>query len=334
MRPHEGQRRPRGRWRLTGRILMAILVSWLVAEKMVGILAPTPTVGFWRTLEGERAYAQAYAEVIDTLPVPDDVLDVTTDYGTIRALRWACTNPGPPLVLLAGHSSGAPMWAENLPDWIGTRTVIALDPLGDAGMSSQRVPLTNFEDQAEWISQTLNGLGVEQAHIVGHSFGGANAAILAVRHPALVATLTLLEPVIVVEQLPASALFWATLTQLPVPQDLKDRALAEIGGVSVEEVRERTPMSSLIDAASAHYSTALPLPRTLTDQEWQELDMPVRVDLAGTKSLAGGASAADRLHRLLPNATITLWPQATHSLPMQERETLGPQLMDFWQSHD
>ena len=95
MRPHEGQRRPRGRWRLTGRILMAILVSWLVAEKMVGILAPTPTVGFWRTLEGERAYAQAYAEVIDTLPVPDDVLDVTTDYGTIRALRWAGTNPGP-----------------------------------------------------------------------------------------------------------------------------------------------------------------------------------------------------------------------------------------------
>ena len=100
--------------------------------------------------------------------------------------------------------------------------------------------------------------------------GGANAAILAVRHPALVATLTLLEPVIVVEQLPASALFWATLTQLPVPQDLKDRALAEIGGVSVEEVRERTPMSVLIDAASAHYSTALPLPRTLTDQEWQD----------------------------------------------------------------
>ncbi len=327
-------RRPtRARPRFAGRALAAVLVAWLIVDKVTGLAAPAATVGFWRTQAGERAYAQAYADVMDTLPEADGVLDVTTDYGTIRAVRWNGSDPGPPVVLLAGRSSGAPMWAENLPDWIGERTIYALDPLGDAGMSSQRVPLTSFEDQAEWISQTLTGLGLERAHIVGHSFGGANAAILAVQHPEQTATLTLLEPILVVEQLPASALFWATLTQLPVPQFLKDHALAEIGGVTVEEVRERTAMSVLVDTATSHYSTHVPLPRTLTDQEWQELTMPVRVDLAGMRSLAGGPEAARRLNRLLTDVQVTVWDHATHSLPMQERATLGPQLLDFWRAH-
>jgi len=321
------------RLRLAGRALVGLLMAWLIVDKVTGELAPAATVGFWRTQAGERAYAQAYGDVMDTLPEADGVLDVTTDYGTIRAVRWNGRDPGPPVVLLAGRSSGAPMWAENLPDWIGARMVIALDPLGDAGMSSQRVPLTSFEDQAEWISQALTGLGLERAHIVGHSFGGSNAAIFAVRHPEQTATLTLLEPIIVVEQLPASAFFWATLTQLPVPQFLKDHALAEIGGVTVEEIRERTPMSVLIDTATAHYSTEVPLPRTLTDQEWQGLTMPIRVDLAGTRSLAGGTEAARRLNRLLADAEVTVWDHATHSLPMQERATLGPQLLDFWRTH-
>lgn len=311
-----------------------VFVTWLVVDKVMSVVAAPPTTGYWRTHEAERAYAQAHADVMSAVPMPDGVLDVPTTYGTIRVLRWTGSEAGLPLVLLAGHSSGAPMWAENLPDWVGKRTVYALDPLGDAGMSSQRVPLASFEDQADWISQALRELDLERAHIVGHSFGGSNAAIFAVRHPEQVASLTLLEPIIVVEPLPAWAFFWATITQLPGPQDLKDRALAEIGGVTVEEVRERTPMSVLIDIASTHYSTALPLPRTLTDQEWQGLTMPVRVDLAGTNSLAGGTASASRLNRLLTDATVTVWPKATHSLPMQERTTLGPQLVEYWQSHD
>ena len=319
--------------RLVGRILLALLVAWLVVDKVVSIAAAPPTVGHWRSAEGEQAYSRAYADVLAGLPPADGVLDVTSVYGTVRVLRWDGRDAGPPVMLLPGRSSGAPMWAENLPDWIGNRTVYALDPLGDAGLSSQRLPLVGFEDQAEWISQTLAELGVARAHVVGHSFGGANAAILSVRHPEQVASLTLLEPVLVVQPFPASTYFWAMLTQLPVPQSLRDQALAEIGGTSVEEVRERTPMAALIDSAAVHYAASVPMLRELSDEEWRGLTMPVRVDIAGTKSLAGGEEAAARLRALLPSATITVWPRATHSLPMQERTTLGPQLLEFWRAN-
>lgn len=30
---------------------------------------------------------------------------------------------------------------------------------------------------------------------------------------------------------------------------------------------------------------------------------------------------------------MTLWPHATHSLPMQEKDTLDPELLTFWRAH-
>lgn len=331
--------RPRWRRRLGKRsvltLLLALLAGWLVVDKALSLLAPAPTVGHWKSAEGRASYLKAYTEVMATLPDPSRSLDVATSFGSVHVHVWDGGESGPPVLLVPGHSSGAPMWAENLPDWIGKRTVIAVDPVGDAGLSTQGLPLTTFEDQAEWLDQTLAALRVDRAHVVGHSFGGANAAALALRHPGRVASLTLLEPVIVVKPLPVRMFFWASVSQLPVPPSWRDKALAEIGGTSVAEVRERTPMSVMIAAATEHYSTALPLPRTLTDDEWRRIaqTMPLRVDIAGTKSLAGGQEAVDRLQQVTPDATLRLWPDATHSLPMQKRAELAPQLLQFWGQH-
>lgn len=324
------QAKPRRRIRTILKVAMAVLLVLLVVDKLVSVFAPAPVVGHWKSIDARQAYSEAYREVMSVLPVPTRSIDVATDWGTVRVLEWAGIESGPPVLLVPGHSSGAPMWSENLPDWLGQRTILAFDPMGDAGFNAQSTPLTRPEDQGEWVSQALAGMGIEHAHVVGHSFGGATAAMLTIAHPEQVASLTLLEPVNVIKPLPASAFFWATLTQLPVPQSVRDRALAEIGGVTVEEVQERTPMSVMIDAAAAGHSTAMPLPRELTDDEWRALSVPLRVDIAGTKSLSGGQGAVDRLRGLRPDAIITLWPSATHSLPMQERATLDPALAEFW----
>lgn len=290
----------------------------------------TAKVGRWRSRAAQETYVEAYRAVLRTIPEPARSLDVDTEFGSVRAYEWTSSAQGSPVLLLPGRVSGAPMWAENLADWIGQRTIYAVDAIGDAGLSTQTRPLTSFDDQAEWIAQTITGLGLERVQSVGHSFGGANATIHALRHPEQVASLTLLEPVMVLRPPPVSSFFWATITQLPLPPTWKDHALAELGGVTVDQVRERTPLAVMIDSGTAGYRAALPTPRMLSDQEWRSLTMPLRADFAATKSLAGGSAAAARLRRLRPDATVELWPKATHSLPMQERETLGPLLLAFW----
>lgn len=328
-------RRPRLRRVL--QVLVVLAVAWLVVDKAVAVVAPEPTVGHWRSSEGYASYREAYDDVMATLPEPTRSHDVATEYGSVRVYEWTATEEGakgdPPVVLLPGIRSGAPMWGANITHWVGQRTLYAMDAIGDAGMSTQSTPFTSFDDQAAWVEQVLAELELERVHVVGHSFGGAIAAVHALEHPGRVASLTLLEPVMVLRGLPASTYLWSSLLLLPVPQSWKDRGMAEIGGVTVEEVRERTPMSSMIDQGSRHYDSATLVPRTLSDEEWRSMAMPVRIDLASDSSLAGGEEAGERA-RELGREPVTVWPQTTHSLPMQAADELGAELAAYWAAHD
>lgn len=309
------------------------LVAWLVVDKVVSIARPEPVVGRWRSAEGFASYRESYRQVMDTLPAPTCTHDVVTDHGTVRVYEWAAPGDRLPVVLLPGIRSGSPMWGENLRSWIGHRTIYAMDAIGDAGMSTQSVPLASFDAQAEWVEQALAGLDVDRAHVVGHSFGGATAAVHALHHPKRVASLTLLEPVMVLRPLPASTYLWSTMLLVPGPQSWKDRALAEIGGTTVEEVQRRTPMSEMIDRGSRQYVAPSLVPRTLSDAEWGSMRMPIRVDIAADKSLAGGGAAVDRA-RGLGKEPVTIWPHTTHSLPMQAADVLGEELEGYWAGHD
>jgi pimeloyl-ACP methyl ester carboxylesterase len=100
---------------------------------------------------------------------------------------------GEPVLLLHGSSFSSifrPMLPEDaLAGW----RLILYNRRGFEG-SSPVPPGFRVEDQAADVVALLARLGVERAHVVGHSYGGAIAMQLAVDAPRLVQTLSLLEP--------------------------------------------------------------------------------------------------------------------------------------------
>ncbi|MDO5077373.1 alpha/beta fold hydrolase [Corynebacterium sp.] len=292
-----------------------------------GLLQREADVGKFRTAEGYAAYKREYDAALADMPTPKRVLDVPTDFGTVHAYEWSTpeTAHSVPVVLLPGRASGAPMWAENLAGFARQHRVIAFDAIGDAGLSTQRIPLTDTTQQAQWVHQTLMELAPKGAHIVGHSFGGATAATYAHQYPDDVKTLTLLEPAFVFSYPPASVLGWSAITQLPgLPQSAREYALSKISG---SEYSAETPVARMIDVGSKEYSAALPTPHPLIKQEAAELRMPVYVAIAGKFSLAGSADIAKEL---IPHAHVKVWPDTTHSLPMEVASPLADELAEFW----
>ena len=232
------------------------------------------------------------------------------------------------MLLLPGRTSGVPMWSENLTGLLAHHSVIAVDALGDAGLSVQSTPLTSIEDQAIWIDEVVRRLAPDGVHLVGHSFGAATAVTYARLHPELVRSLVLLEPVFTFAYPPADLMAWTVLASLPVlPEAWRERALAEVGGG--ERAEPGDPIATMISAGAAHYQAQLPNPRLLTDPQLDTLTMPVYVAIADSHSLAGGSRAADRA-RQLPHATVEIWPNTTHSLPMQVAGPLDERLQEFW----
>jgi pimeloyl-ACP methyl ester carboxylesterase len=312
--------------------LAFLSVSLVAIVSTTALLRSGPGVGYWRDAAAQADYVRAHTELIAQLPARPELLDIPVTHGTVRVLHWPAAGAGAagdPVLLIPGRSAGSAMWVENLPGWIGTRPIYALDPLGDAGTSAQRLPLTGVADQADAWAEVMDGLEIPAAHVVGHSFGAAQAANLATRYPERISSLALFEPVMVIDAPPLSTFFWATVASLPVPASWREQALARIGGTTPDQVRAGGPMTALIDAAARGYSASLPTPGALSDEQWRTITAPVRVDLGGRQSLSGDG-AAERIRTLLPQATVTVWPEGTHSLPMDHRAEFDTTLPAFW----
>lgn len=319
------RRRRRVRW-----AVFAVLGA-LAALQVIGWFTAGPRVGHFRNAPAFQAYAAAYQEALAAMPTPTRVLDLPTSHGVVRVYEWV--NPqasAVPVVLLPGRASGVPMWSQNLPALLPHRTVYAMDALGDAGMSAQSVPLTDPADQAVWIEETLAGLGIDRAHVVGHSFGASSATALALHRPGRVASLTLLDPALVLHPLRISTVLWSIPVHLPfLPQSWRDAAVVRMAGEDPAAVTSDDPVARMVTAGGNGYSAALPTPTPLTDDQLRALSMPTYVAIAESSPFTRGQESVDRA-ALIPDAQARRWPGTTHSLPMQVPDELAAELADFW----
>lgn len=293
-------------------------------------------VGGWRSEAGRREYLTAYAKVMATMSAPDRQVDVPTDFGTVRTYRYAGreNSDRTPVVLLPGWGAGAPMWCTNLPGLVAHRPVHTLDALGDAGLSVQTAPLTSADAQAAWVDQTMAGLGIGRAHVVGHSFGGWTATNHAVHHPGRVATLSLLEPVQTFSSMPWPIVLKSIPTSLPfLPQRWRDAALADIGGT--DEIDPTDPMTAMISAGTRHFVSKRAFPRRFTPHQLHELPMPVYVAIGSESAILTNADAAAAVARAnLRDGHVKIWPGATHSLPFEHTDEVNTELLSFMAHHD
>jgi pimeloyl-ACP methyl ester carboxylesterase len=293
-------------------------------------------IGAWRSEAGRQVYIGAYDQVMSSMPAPVRTSDVATDYGTVRAYLFTIPAKAQitPVVLLPGWGAGAPMWKENLSGLLEQRPVYVLDALGDAGMSTQTVPLDSAAAQAAWVDQTLADLEVSRAHVVGHSFGGWSAMNYAIHHPQRVASVSMLDPVqtfsslrwqIYVKSIPAALPF--------LPQSWRDKALADIGGTT--EIDKDDPMTRMISAGTQHYASKRSFPSRFSEQQLRDLAVPVYAAMAGASAVNANPENAVKLAKsMLRDVEIRVWPGASHSLPMEEVDAVNRELLAFMAAHD
>lgn len=98
------------------------------------------------------------------------------------ALHYEEAGSGPPLLLISGLNGLAQPWRGIMPA-LGQRfRVIAHDHRG-LGASDKWDGVYSVDQIAGDVLGLMDRLGIEKAHVVGHSLGGATAQALAADHP-------------------------------------------------------------------------------------------------------------------------------------------------------
>lgn len=96
-------------------------------------------------------------------------------------LYWEKCGSGPPLVLGAGLGGAGTWWDPNVGALSECFTVHVFDQRG-TGRSS-RVPVDSIEQMSSDLVAVMDDAGLESAHYLGHSTGGAIGVATALDHP-------------------------------------------------------------------------------------------------------------------------------------------------------
>jgi pyruvate dehydrogenase E2 component (dihydrolipoamide acetyltransferase) len=124
----------------------------------------------------------------------EEVAGPTLETADINGLRIRYLRRGEgteTAILIHGFGGDLNTWMFNHQDLATNHSVYALDLPGH-GSSSKQVGDGTIAGLAEVLGGFLDSIGVNKAHLVGHSMGGAVAAIFALKHPERCLSLTLI----------------------------------------------------------------------------------------------------------------------------------------------
>ncbi|HYN20319.1 MAG TPA: alpha/beta fold hydrolase [Thermoanaerobaculia bacterium] len=236
---------------------------------------------------------------------------------------------GDPVVLLHGFGASTYSWRKVIPALAESFRVVAID-LNGFGYTQRPESFDSYtrEGQAELVLHVMDALGIESAHLVGHSYGGGLTLWIAARHPARVRSLVLVDssaPTYANDRRsraaalrPLNALFLRTWVLHPgtvrraLLHSFHDDSL-----VTPELVREYFDRIRIEGVTAAYYGLTAPVRSGTEPVELTEIKIPALVVWGAEDELiplAGGRKAAD----LMPNAELAVMEGVGH-VPMEER---------------
>ncbi len=240
--------------------------------------------------------------------------------------------------LLHGSAGSAEMWTHTC-DEFGSRYRCSAPDLIGYGTSMPWPPDKpfNLDSELHAIKPLLPCCG-EKIHVVGYPYGGVLGLFLALSNPALVQTLTLIEPVFF-----AALRYKGNRRAYDQFRDIRDTFMSRLSGGDTEAA-----MSGFIDfwTGEGTWASSPPAIREYMQErankiilDWQaSFDaVPDKASLAalgprtmlirGDESPQPMCELVDSLHQLMPGSSHKIIPGANHLLPFTHKRALHRALM-------
>lgn len=277
----------------------------------------------------EQAFRAAYAALCEQRwPTPPEVLEVETRFGLSHAFHWP--GSGTPIVLLHGSGSTSVLW-HPVVEGLAGRSLYAVDTIGEAGGSVQRAPIRDASDLADWLDDTLKGLGLDGVHLVGASYGGWLALNQALRSPRRLATISLIEPG-GFQKVGARFFLWAVACGFAslAPAPIRRRAAVRLRMRAIDDQH----MRRLAMLSHRKYRPRLPRESSLSDDQLRSVTIPTLLMLGEKSELHDAHRVLARASSLIPDLEAEIVRGAGHSLPYDQADDVSRRVLRFVTTHE
>ncbi len=266
-------------------------------------------MSIYRSVNGARAIREQYQQWLQRWPVPSQPLRVPTGEGETFVLACGAQD-APPLVLLHGSHANAIAWIADAPLWSQHFRVLAVDMIGQPGLSAESRPLWHSGRYVRWLDEVLNALGIERVAMVGESLGGWLAADYASRYPHRVSHLALLVPGGIGR--PKNFALKALPFMFLGPWGAKKILEMVFGKQPSPQSDTARELGAFIALIFKHYNTSYEELPILSDDALRRLTMPILAILGAKDALLDSADTQRRLESKVPGAHVRMLPEAGH----------------------
>jgi len=279
----------------------------------------------YKSAEGERLVRERYLEFLSHWPVPHRRQCVPTREGETFVIDSGDAG-GPVLVLMHGSGFNSVTWMGDVATWSARCRVLAVDVIGEPGLSAPTRPPYDCDRHALWLDDVLTALGVERASLAGISLGGWLALDYALRRPHRVESLVLLAPGGIGRPRLRAAALWLTVLPLLLLGDWgRRKALDRILSRSPRQPqsREATAVADFLTLIFRHYRPrTAPVP-LVSDAQLQGLAMPVLLIVGGRDAMLDPEETRRRVAANLPHAEIRYLRDVGHAVIGQAEPVLA-----------
>lgn len=278
--------------------------------------------GIYRSAAGEHAVRERYRRVLELWPVPHEQRTVATSQGDTFVVVSGPAD-GPPVFLLHGSAGNAVTWMGDVAALAEHVRVYAVDMIGEPGLSAPSRPRLDSGVFAPWLAEVWDALGVEKAAVVGMSLGGWLAVQFATTHPERVERLGLLCPAGIGRQVYGKLLL--ALLARPFGKWGRRTATRLILGTSIEAATAGPGkvIADFVSLVNKHFKPRQAKMPIYSDEQLGRLRMPVMAIVGARDAMIDSAETKRRLESQVPDATVTLLPEAGHLLLGQTRSLLA-----------
>lgn len=240
---------------------------------------------------------------------------------------------GEPVLFLHGLTWDHTMWDAQVESLASDYRCIALDFIGH-GRTPDIDHDYSFWDLASYVARFLDELGVPSAHVVGLSMGGMTAMRLALRHPARVRSLALLDTDAGAEDA-ARAAGYHQLAEGVVAQGWEpfaDQVAAILFGQPFLESPQNREMVRAKFAANPRESIARRALRCVTQRDdirgqLGQITVPTTV-IVGELDIATPPEKSEAIAAAIPGARLVRISGAGHMSPLEAPEAVTAALRE------
>ncbi|MHB1133859.1 MAG: alpha/beta fold hydrolase [Chloroflexota bacterium] len=283
--------------------------------------------------EGQSQVLAAYDRVLAQWPVPYTELDIATSLGTTHVIASG-PEAAPPIVFLHAYAATATVWYPNAGPLSRHYRTFAVDVIGEANKSRPTRPTAKLEDYLQWFVELLDGLGVQQTHLVGNSFGAFLSTYFAMQLPERIRRLVLIGPAATFRQIVPFYIhmFAPKLLTMLFPNIPGGRGLIRH---SVNWIRNGLPLDPLWEdlfyQALLHGGgTNRVFPKVYSRQALSQMTTPTLLLIGDRERIYRPEDAIRIAERSVPNLQTEIVPNAHHITALAQPAIVNARIERFF----